>query len=167
MWSSHSTWRLILAHGCPPPSQPTPADCMQGIPRRLSAAHSLGCWGIRDIQYLPREAGVKTPTRPCISLQPYMFFCHIVILYLDIDTIKSILKIEAGTHITVPKYSASVHFLWPYSAIPSTPNFLSPLQLWLDCCDYEGLGSSIIIPERETERGKDGRQGGFPQCWSQ
>lgn len=73
---------------------PTPASCMQGIPRRLSAAHSLGCCGIRDIQYLPRKAGIKTLTHSYRGhvLEKHIgsFSCYIILLYLDMDKILTI-----------------------------------------------------------------------------
>lgn len=81
--------------------------------------------------------------------------------------------IEAGTlsHITVPtvhqyiSYDLTVHIQQSHQHPIS-----SPFQLWLDCCDYEGMGSYAFIPEREGERDrerKDGRERGFPKCWSQ
>lgn len=172
VWSSHSTWRLILAHDCPPNPQPTLADCRQGIPRRVFAAHSLGCWRIRGVQYLPCKAGVKTPTHTStrFSLLPYIIlknllciFFNILKLYINMNNFfltnneKQEHTVHRGrdshtlqylcTVLEYISYDLTVHIQQSHQHPIS-----SPLQLWLACCDYEGLGSSTFIPEREGRR---------------
>lgn len=58
----------------PPPSNPPLPIASRESPGGFFAAHSLGCWGVRGIQYLPRKAGAETPTHRLTRLQPYMFF---------------------------------------------------------------------------------------------